>query len=254
MYHPPPTHDVWIVILDHLEYCEWSQLKECNVVCRAWHAYLQPLLMAAISINEINHPTSEDLHVIQQNVRFIQQLALCYDTWNPSQWLDTIIGISPSFTSLVTLKLSHITFSTVEELQSCISAMSESLEGLIIFNCACSDVMIAREDRRVLLSHPHNRPALRKMQIDSEQEGYFAFALWDWLSATPTLSVLRVLDIRLYPHDAEDLRDLFAFMGRSECAVEELKLTMGDWSDDHVNLGMNVYHFRYFVLLTEYLP
>jgi hypothetical protein len=102
--------------------------------------------------------------------------------------------------------------------------------------------------------HHHSHPALRKMQIDSQQEVYFAYALWDWLSATPTLSVLRVLDIRLYPHDAEDLRNLFAFIRRSECAVEELKLTMGDRSDDYVNLGINIYYFRYFVLLTEYLP
>jgi hypothetical protein len=46
---PPPTHDLWINVLDVL--VESSDLKACNRVCSVWHSYLQPQLLASIAID-----------------------------------------------------------------------------------------------------------------------------------------------------------------------------------------------------------
>jgi hypothetical protein len=237
MNYPPPSHDIWITVLDHVGDHQWSQLKHCNLVCHAWHTYLQAHLMAAVFFNETTLPTCGDVQLIQRNGHFVKQLAIRCDTWHRSRWLEALDLMTGSFNSLVTLKLLHVEFFTAEDLQNCISTMPKSLEHLIIFNCACREASgVSEMPKDRALAQPYNH-ALQTVQIDSEHRGYFACVLWNWFAAGLMISVLRDLDIRLETHDIADHCNLFEFLSRSECAVEKLKLTFGEFCNDDM-MGM----------------
>jgi hypothetical protein len=52
IYVPPTDVEIWMEILDHVGRDSRSSLKQCNLVCRAWHQHLRPRLMALICITE----------------------------------------------------------------------------------------------------------------------------------------------------------------------------------------------------------
>jgi hypothetical protein len=228
---PFPSHDIWITVLQNVEY--GLQLETCNLVCRAWHALLRPRLMLAICIGEHNHPNPDDAHVFRRCGHLVQELIVRYENYNPYRWRETLDLIAASFTRLVTLKLSHVEFSSVEDLQSCLSAMPISLERLFILDCTCRDALEVREllGDEVLATQRHSH-ALRTIQLDSEHQGFFACFLWSWFDENSTLSVLRALDVRFHTVVEADLRRLFAFLNGSEHSVEVFKLTVGEWIDE----------------------
>jgi hypothetical protein len=243
-----PSHDIWLAILDAVSGNDRSQLKKCSLVCHYWHAYLRPQLMASIIFHASHYPGSyEDIEPLQRNKDLVRRL--CIEHWDPSDWLSGNSNILSStavpaalvsswipFAALVTLELRDITFTTFESLRTCISRLASNgpaLRNLIVFDCACADAYAIQSnleevdtDNNGWLAYQPHSLALVEVEINSDQDNYFASLLWSWLMLSPTLYAIRILDVRLDTLDEFDLHALFIFLSRPECLAEQLKLTM----------------------------
>jgi hypothetical protein len=255
-----PSHDVWLAILDWMNDDDRPQLKECNLVCRSWHAHLRPQLMANILFREDHHPltSADDMQVLHQNSHLVRCLRI--EDWHPSEWLsgstgttnpEMVVPISPPFGALLKLELYTIAFSTFGELYACISLISSTLEHLVIVQCTCDDASAMKmllndkngsgieddasthgtitddSDSGSDVYRPRaNGLALTKVEIDSDRMGHFANLMWYWFTLSPTLSTVRFLRVCLEMFDEYDLSALFAMLNRSECRADELNLTL----------------------------
>jgi hypothetical protein len=111
--------------------------------------------------------------------------------------------------------------------------LSSSLRHLIITDCEWDDALDVHdpakdaEELKHSLSSPY-RVALVEAEFKSDQAtgNYFGSHLWHWLSLSPTLSTIRQLRISLDSFSDDGLLPLLAFVNRSECLVEEFKLSM----------------------------
>jgi hypothetical protein len=229
-----PSHDVWCSALDAVG--DRILLKTCNLVCRAWYTYLQPKLMASICIDFAAYQSLDvDVQTMERCKHLVRHLSLHNRDREHQEWQLGIDLAAVSFSNLVTLELRQIRFSTITDLYGCLSMTPPTLKSLIIFDCSCPEIRrtyrppVSLDDNMVINSivyWPHSL-ALRDIEIDSDMINYFACALWGWFAASPTLSVLRVLDIRLMYFDEKDLRSLFDFLSHAECMVEKADIKIG---------------------------
>jgi hypothetical protein len=231
MVHLDASHDVWCSALDAVG--DRILLKTCNLVCRAWYTYLQPKLMASICIDFAAYQSSDvDAPMMERCKHLVRHLSLHNRDRAHQEWQLGIDLAVVSFSSLVTLELRQIRFSTITDLYGCLSMTPPTLKSLIIFDCSCREIRrtyrLSVSDNMVnsIVHRPHSL-ALRDIEIDSDMISYFACALWGWFAASPTLSVLRVLDIRLMYFDEKDLRSLFDFLSHAECMVEKVDIKIG---------------------------
>jgi hypothetical protein len=192
--------------------------------------------MASICIDFAAYQSSDvDAQMMERCKHLVRHLSLHNRDRAHQEWQLGIDLAGVSFSSLVTLELRQIGFSTIKDLYGCLSMTPPTLKSLIIFDCSCSEISstcrlsVPLEDNMAINSivdRPHSL-ALRDIEIDSDMINYFACALWGWFTASPTLSVLRVLDIRLMYFDEKDLRSLFDFLSHAECMVEKVDIKIG---------------------------
>jgi hypothetical protein len=264
MFPPDPSHDVWCAILDSMD--DNTLLKTCNLVCRSWHAHLQPRLMASVVFRGTHHSTSDNLQVMQLFNHLTRRL--CIEDLDPSEWLSELINPSTDeslastspwtapFGALVDLRLQTITFSTFKDLYACISLISSTLKYLAIIECECADASAVKRTLKNSegmnnFCQPHEL-ALEKVEIDSDHFNYFASIMWRWFVLSPTLRTLRVLHVRLEMFDEYDLWSLLSFLSCPECLAEELNL---DLVEGYVSDGtyISLLCFLFYRLLHHHL-
>jgi hypothetical protein len=231
MVYVDPSHDVWCAALDAIG--DHTLLKTSNLVCRAWHAYLQPRLMASIRIKFVDfEKPNADAPIVKRIQYLVRHLCLEASDVETQGWRAGISLAPTSFSNLVKLELRHITFVNITDLWACLSMTPKTLESLAIFDCRCPDIRKiyrpAGNNRSITLPvHSPHSLALRDIVVDSDQLNYFACALWEWLAASPTANVLRFLDIRIAYFDQKDIGCLVAFLNSAACSTEIVAITLG---------------------------
>jgi hypothetical protein len=234
MVFPAPSHDVWSAVLDSVD--DHDLMKTCNVVCLAWNIQLQPRLMASIRIDFTTYPESDRDHLIlKQCGHRVRRLRLDGGEWKVRDWRSRIELTPTLFANLVSLDLYQLAFETLSDVFDCISMTANTLESLIIFefeyidtdSCPIEWILIQNDSAAQLPTYRPHALALRKMEIDSDFRCCFAWHLWGWITVSPTLSTLRVLEARIGSFEEDDLRSLFKIVNHPDCALEKLNLWIG---------------------------
>jgi hypothetical protein len=150
MVHVDPSHDVWCAALDAIG--DHTLLKTSNLVCRAWHVYLQPRLMASIRVEFVDfEKPNSDAPIMKRIQHLVRHLCLEASDVETQDWRAGISLAPTSFSNLVKLELCHITFVNITDLWACLSMTPKTLESLAIFDCRCPDI------RKIYRSAGNNR-------------------------------------------------------------------------------------------------
>jgi hypothetical protein len=223
---PPPTHDLWINILDLVDS---SDLKACNRVCSVWHSYLQPQLLASIAIDWKKGPLIAQIKRILRPHRH-RMRRLCILDWPAPRQCGPFIA---AFTQVTELELHGLRFGKSADFGPCFSSIGDTLQKLYLVDCELGGVLQMIQNS---MSNPAERaklaqmlprfPALQEVHLSSSTGESFTNLILQWLYLSENLECLRKFRIGIintrFPWNSQPR--LLSLISKSECKIERLEL------------------------------
>jgi hypothetical protein len=242
---PHTEHDVWMRILGLLNNTDLR--KSCNLACKAWHTYLQPLLLKSIVIDLLSTFQKEhELRVVEPLLdlsHLVRRLRL--KNW-PRHSASTplprsVITLPAMFRQLSQLELHDVWFGSYQNLHDCVFPPSIPIDTLLL-NCVCDNLDVqydsfAANSTTLMFDHSSSMDAavksddqpLRLLSLSynhPDDHDLFTTIVLRSLGLSSMLYTLRILRLEATCSTRGCLPDIFTFFRNPGCCVEELELDL----------------------------
>jgi hypothetical protein len=204
-------------------------MKNCNLVCRAWHAQLHPRLMASVVVSSLI------LKIIKKNPRsffpvYHMVKKLTFMEVGVKRGLP--ISSRPPFSHLTHFSFHRVKFKTFGDIIQIINSVDAHPVCLTVLDCTFKESWIIRDTiaqkRTTSLLLPPYTLGLSHINVDSDHTDYISLCVLSWVASNQSnLGALRSLRIRFENYNNDSITSLFAFVSQPNCLLEELRVIYG---------------------------
>jgi hypothetical protein len=238
---PHAGHDTWMIFLDLLSGSSdvVALKKSCSLVCRGWHAYLQPRLFSSVVVDlEAAFHKQQDMCALETLLPLSHLVRrLCLKNWPESlPYLPRItIQLPALFPQITQFELRSVCFKTYQDLRDCMFSPKALIETLLLIDCIFDDLMDQFDGLHSPVSFTHGI-ALRSQEVrtlchlhleySNEGDVLFSPIMTRSLALSPVLRTLRKLRATATCAEYGPLLDIFVLLGNASCQIEQLELVI----------------------------